>query len=117
MRPFIDLRSPRCRCIRVKGINPRSRSGNMRIQITIFAMSGLLTCGLSTAGAQGLKVQVNVQPQAEVSLGDLARQVNPSASTGPTRVYTNADLRMRPAPVAPVMPPFPEVAPSRGILE
>lgn len=89
----------------------------MRTTITIFAIGGLVTFGLSTASAQGLKRPVNAPPEAEISLGELARQVNPGASTGTTRVYTNADLRVRPAPVAPVTPPFPEIAPSRGILE
>jgi hypothetical protein len=60
---------------------------------------------------------VNAPPEPEISLGELARQVNPSAATGTARVYTNADLKVRPAPVAPITPPFPEVAPSRGILE
>jgi hypothetical protein len=89
----------------------------MRKTITIFVIGGFLA--VSTASAQGLKRPVDAAPEPEISLADLASHVNPALAAGSaaTRVYTNADLKVRPAPVPPVTPPFPEIAAPTGVLE
>jgi hypothetical protein len=94
----------------------------MRKPITVIAVGGfvaLALLGISTAHAQTLKRPVDAPTEPEVSLAELAKQINPSASAsiGARRVFTNADLKLRPAPVAPITPPFPEIAPPTFILE
>ena len=94
----------------------------MRKPITVIAVGGfvaLALLGISTAHAQTLKRPVDAPIEPEVSLAELAKQINPSASAaiGARRVFTNADLKLRPAPVAPITPPFPEIAPPTFILE
>ena len=83
-----------------------------------IAAFGFLTM-VSASEAQSLRRPVDSAPTPELSLAALAAQLNPglAASGGATRVYTNADLKMRPAPVAPITPPFPEIAEPSGILE
>jgi hypothetical protein len=76
-----------------------------------------LTTIASTSHAQSLQRPVNAPANQEVSLGDLARQANPGRDVVGNRVYTNADLKLRPAPVVVNTPAFPEIAPARGILE
>jgi hypothetical protein len=93
----------------------------MRTKITIFAIGLLLAIGFSGLAspgyAQTLQRPVNAPPTTTISLAELAAQVNPGRAGAAGRTYTNADLTMRPAPVAPVMPPFPEIAAPTGILE
>ena len=93
----------------------------MRTHIRIMTVSGFITAAIlgivSPSDAQGLERPVNATLTPAISLGDLAKQVNPSRAVAGPRTYTNADLQVRPAPVAPVMPPFPEIAAPTGILE
>lgn len=74
---------------------------------SLLLLSGLLTIA-SPAFAQD-----------HPTLADIANQVGAHMDTAPqsVRVYTNADLKMRPAPVPSVTPPFPAIAPPSGILE
>jgi hypothetical protein len=93
----------------------------MRTKITIFAIGLLLAIGLSGLAspgyAQTLQRPVNAPPTTTISLAELAAQVNPGRAGQAGRTYTNADLTVRPAPVAPVTPPFPDIAAPTGILE
>ncbi len=95
----------------------------MRTHIRFISSAGfVVVASFAIAGAsqaQSLQRPVDASPTPELSLGALAAQLNPAlaSSSGATRVYTNADLKMRPAPVAPVTPPFPEIAAPTGILE
>jgi hypothetical protein len=95
----------------------------MRKHITLFKIAGLVVVGCFAVSrpseAQSLQRPVDAAPTPELSLAALAAQLNPglASSSGSTRFYTNADLKMRPAPVAPVTPPFPEIAPPTFILE
>ncbi len=94
----------------------------MRIHIRIITVGGFIVAGalglVSLGHAQGLQRPVNAEPTPAISLGDLAKQLSPGRdAAGTTRTYTNADLQIRPAPVAPVMPPFPEIAAPTGVLE
>lgn len=91
-----------------------------QIKFVIGASVGLVWLALATtASAQSLQRPVNAPSTPERSLGDLASQANPgrNVADGTTHVYTNADLKLRPAPVLPTTPSFPEIAPARGILE
>jgi uncharacterized membrane protein YgcG len=94
----------------------------MRTHIRIITIGGFFTAGawglVSPSYAQSLERPVNAPPTPSISLAELAQQVNPGRDVaGATRIYTNADLKVRPAPAVPVTPPFPEIAPPTGILE
>jgi hypothetical protein len=94
----------------------------MRLQICIIVAVGVAALGAPALAASdpqpNLKRPVDAPVVPEISLGELATQVNPERSAANQKhVYTNADLKLRPAPVPPTTPPFPEIAPARGILE
>jgi hypothetical protein len=92
----------------------------MRTHTRIVVFGGFFTVsmGLASPGsAQTLQRPVNAPPATTISLAELAVQVNSGRAGEAGRSYTNADLTVRPAPVAPVTPPFPEIAAPTGILE